>query len=901
MGKNKVGAKNKKGYMIYTKEEFKEEYPVEQQEKKKKRRSFLRRRRKKKNTDDGTTVSECSAYSSYSVYTNSSFHYDDEGSRLSDGKSLDEQDPNERAVDVPAGFLQRQLEQKRQREREASMKSEKRRSKFTDGDAQRIGGGGSVSEGKVAKSDPYQLDVQVPLRVDIDQTQPPKKPPRVKSTAEEQTAPSTAVPNLYTTLPSTEDRHYVYLDPNAENKTQTTSTTTADIVMSQTEAVDTNQPLAPPKPKRLSQNIVENEDGMTVAQVHVVRRIKDKSRNEQESDSAEMDQDMRVMDNVEKQLRESLSVESVLKELDDTISEASEELIMEYALQKSQTDVDKGVPAGDERIEITDIPIQENFTKFSERETGSSNEQLQPQTPPPTPVAGTPPPKHTPVIPYKKLEDLNLNDRAEGHSEPLKDDTDHSIGQLKQEESSTANQNGVNTIERRPRRKSSKGSVSADYDSEEDDDDGGIFDESYRASAWIYVGENDEPVFASNSARTSRSSTQSSPRSPSSIDSGFSRDRVERGSTSTTASEAEFQMCYQSIASRKRILWSDSGQSYSRLSANFRERTVNVVKKDGQLGFRIQFSKPVRVTGVDKGGAAEEAGLQLGDAVLEVNGMDVMMASHYEVVKQVQQAGDTIKLVVGTCISNALNLPSDQPIISGYLMKQGGTGLKLWRKRYFVLKHDNCLYYYKTDKEKEPVGAIVLPNYTVTKVYDKNFTFKLMKYGAKTYYLHASNEDEMNRWAGALTEATNPQNKGDPWLDISTHNVGLPALSISQPDCHGYLFKMGGRRRNWRRRYCVLKDACFYYYVDEMSPRAQGVAHFHGYSIQETELGNKRFAFTLTPPHPQMRTWYFNADHDVDRKRWISALAESIGRWICIDKLPSQTEQDSIDGECEDM
>ncbi|XP_077866789.1 uncharacterized protein LOC102802682 [Saccoglossus kowalevskii] len=145
-----------------------------------------------------------------------------------------------------------------------------------------------------------------------------------------------------------------------------------------------------------------------------------------------------------------------------------------------------------------------------------------------------------------------------------------------------------------------------------------------------------------------------------------------------------------------------------------------------------------------------------------------------------------------------------------------------------------------------------------------------------------------NGWANALSGASNPKVSSDPWIDISVHNVGLPSLSITNPDCHGYLYKVGGRRKVWRRRYCVLKDACMYYYRDVNSLTAQGVAHFHGYSIQETEIGNKKFAFMLSPPDPVMRVWYFSADHDVDRKRWIASLAESIGHWICMDNNAEQ-------------
>ena len=77
-------------------------------------------------------------------------------------------------------------------------------------------------------------------------------------------------------------------------------------------------------------------------------------------------------------------------------------------------------------------------------------------------------------------------------------------------------------------------------------------------------------------------------------------------------------------------------------------------------------------------------------------------------------------------------------------------------------------------------------------------------------------------WAKAITEASRPNSKTDIWLDISTHNVSIPALSIKFPDCHGILTKMGGRRKTWKRRYCVLKDACLYYYKDIDAPQALG-------------------------------------------------------------------------------
>ena len=45
------------------------------------------------------------------------------------------------------------------------------------------------------------------------------------------------------------------------------------------------------------------------------------------------------------------------------------------------------------------------------------------------------------------------------------------------------------------------------------------------------------------------------------------------------------------------------------------------------------------------------------------------------------------------------SLPFDRTLCCGYMMKQGGKGVfKNWKKRWFDLKADHCLYYYKTDQ-----------------------------------------------------------------------------------------------------------------------------------------------------------------------------------------------------------
>jgi hypothetical protein len=50
------------------------------------------------------------------------------------------------------------------------------------------------------------------------------------------------------------------------------------------------------------------------------------------------------------------------------------------------------------------------------------------------------------------------------------------------------------------------------------------------------------------------------------------------------------------------------------------------------------------------------------------------------------------------------------------------------------------------------LGAIVMQGYTVSKALDidKKGAFKLIKGGARTYYMYTDTETEMNRWVFSL-------------------------------------------------------------------------------------------------------------------------------------------------------
>ncbi|XP_023931803.1 uncharacterized protein LOC106176737 [Lingula anatina] len=552
---------------------------------------------------------------------------------------------------------------------------------------------------------------------------------------------------------------------------------------------------------------------------------------------------------------------------------------------------------------------------------------------------------------------------------------------------------------------------------ETDDEDEGMYVESYRSSRWVYTGENGDisllPPGGENTVPNEDGHTEEEVPVENRVQNfllnsshleSINEDEIFDGedigpmvsplqrlhdrfgsvgsesvaSDTSTTSERDFRRRHQAV-SRKYVQRKSSTQAYHRISQRYYEtdKMLTVVKRPGDVdfGFHFQGSHPPVVSTLKSGGAAEAAGLEVGDLITCINGVDIMACTHSECLQLLQSNSDSVDLEITSASNN--NLPyhvgsrdSKVPMLTGYLLKQSSNYIKSWKKRWFVLKQDNCLYYYKTEKEKDPLGAILLSNYTITKATDihKRHAFKALKYGSRTYYFVAQSEEEMSRWADALNQAAqtsnkmdtwidvssqnvdlpalsikNPDchgylhklgtnrhkwqkryfvlkdacmyyytdvasntakvvdsqwkdgwadalnqaaqtsNKMDTWIDVSSQNVDLPALSIKNPDCHGYLHKLGTNRHKWQKRYFVLKDACMYYYTDVASNTAKGVSHLHGYTVDENPKVGKKFSIGLIPPETRMRSFYFCAEKAFDKDRWVAALRTSIGRWVKAD------------------
>lgn len=235
------------------------------------------------------------------------------------------------------------------------------------------------------------------------------------------------------------------------------------------------------------------------------------------------------------------------------------------------------------------------------------------------------------------------------------------------------------------------------------------------------------------------------------------------------------------------------------------------------------------MSAIEKDTPAETSGLEVGDIVLSVNGVSVVDKSHSEVVKIAHAGSDTLELEVARTI-NALSpltetpTPQQKALYSGFLWRKSGNNETVkWVRRWFCLRPDQSLYYYKNETDIQPLGIISLTNHVVTQLpiekSSRPYSFSIESSDSKTLILSADAQDIANGWIAIMSHAAE---QNDPWLEASTSNLKLPPSSIMRPDCTGFLMKLGARWRSWSKRYCVLKDACLYFYQESNSKNAIG-------------------------------------------------------------------------------
>uniref|UniRef100_A0A3B3UBM5 PDZ and pleckstrin homology domains 1 n=1 Tax=Poecilia latipinna TaxID=48699 RepID=A0A3B3UBM5_9TELE len=236
-------------------------------------------------------------------------------------------------------------------------------------------------------------------------------------------------------------------------------------------------------------------------------------------------------------------------------------------------------------------------------------------------------------------------------------------------------------------------------------------------------------------------------------------------------------------------------------------------------------------------------------------------------------------MTIGSDIARGPNTP--RPPCRGYLHKRTQSGLiKGWRKRWFVLTHDSCLYYFKNKRQDEgkrqPLSSVKLEGAEVgpDDSLGKPFVFKCRpQFGSRLYSLCATSNQEM-KWCEAMERAVHPITQNHVWVDVTRHNSNMPPLAVKNPDCLGLLNKLDRSKDTWVQHYCILKDACLYLYS---GIRSTGI-YLQGYAVREQAYGSKKSTIELKPPSDEFKSFYFCADNSAENK-WILAIKASIKKW----------------------
>ncbi|XP_053108324.1 pleckstrin homology domain-containing family A member 5 isoform X16 [Hemicordylus capensis] len=108
--------------------------------------------------------------------------------------------------------------------------------------------------------------------------------------------------------------------------------------------------------------------------------------------------------------------------------------------------------------------------------------------------------------------------------------------------------------------------------------------------------------------------------------------------------------------------------------------------------------------------------------------------------------------------SNSIKRNPNAPVVRrGWLYKQDSSGMKLWKKRWFVLS-DLCLFYYRDDKEEGILGSILLPSFQISMLssedhINRKYAFKAAHPNMRTYYFCTDTGKEMELWMKAMIDA----------------------------------------------------------------------------------------------------------------------------------------------------
>uniref|UniRef100_A0A8C4HBX5 Pleckstrin homology domain containing, family A member 7b n=1 Tax=Dicentrarchus labrax TaxID=13489 RepID=A0A8C4HBX5_DICLA len=165
-------------------------------------------------------------------------------------------------------------------------------------------------------------------------------------------------------------------------------------------------------------------------------------------------------------------------------------------------------------------------------------------------------------------------------------------------------------------------------------------------------------------------------------------------------------------------------------------------------------------------------------------------------------------------IKRNLNIPV---VVRGWLYKQDSSGMRLWKRKWFVLS-DYCLFYYKDSREETVLGSIPLPSYVIAPVepddhINRKYAFKAEHCGMRTYFFSADTQEDMNGWIRAMNQAALMQQSHTIKRLVSLYRQAVPQAN------HVHINQNSSQTESLRR-------------TDREEPQDNGIQLAHGDEVR---------------------------------------------------------------------
>uniref|UniRef100_A0A2K6T0M5 PH domain-containing protein n=1 Tax=Saimiri boliviensis boliviensis TaxID=39432 RepID=A0A2K6T0M5_SAIBB len=253
--------------------------------------------------------------------------------------------------------------------------------------------------------------------------------------------------------------------------------------------------------------------------------------------------------------------------------------------------------------------------------------------------------------------------------------------------------------------------------------------------------------------------------------------------------------------------------------------------------------------------------------------------------------------------------PNALVVRRGWLYKQDSTGMKLWKKRWFVLS-DLCLFCYRDEKEEGILGSILLPSFQIALLtsedhIDHKYAFRAAH--PRTYYFCTDTGKEMGVVDESHTEPVKRVDKitseNEPAKEINNipnHRVLIkPEIKNNKKKkktktknkemkAEKYGFQKDGQDRPLTKIYSVKLNSLPSEYESGSACPAQTAYHRPGnLNSSENKIVNVSLADLRGGNYPNTGPLYTEADRVIQRTNSMQQLEQ----WIKIQKGRSHEEE----------